>query len=194
LTLVDDTAPAVTCSAPVTAECSGNGTATATTSATAQDNCAGPLQASGPGSATYPLGTTHVNYTAIDPSGNAGSCSTSVTVVDTTPPVVTCTPSVNPSGQNIPKASNEDGFYRVGATDSCTNAGLAIRIGTYTLGVGETIKITQTPGKSGVRLVNTMGPAAIKHFQVGPGDATITATDGAGNAASVTCLVPPPPK
>jgi len=67
-------------------------------------------------------------------------------------------------------------------------------VGSFVLANGETIKITQTPGKSGVTFVNTMGPAAIKHFQVGPGDAVLTATDGSGNSSSVTCLVPPPPK
>lgn len=58
----------------------------------------------------------------------------------------------------------------------------------------ETIKLTQTPGRSGVSLVNTMGLEQIRHFQVGPGDAVITATDGAGNRTTVTCLVAPPPK
>jgi hypothetical protein len=77
-------------------------------------------------------------------------------------------------------------------SDNCTPP--VIKIGSFTLAGGETIKITQTPGMSGVRLVGTMGQPAIKHFQVGPDDAVITATDGAGNQASVTCLVPPPPK
>jgi len=39
--------------------------------------------------------------------------------------------------------------------------------------------------------VNTMGKPGIKHFQVGPGDAVIMATDGSGNTASVICPVPP---
>jgi hypothetical protein len=115
-----------------------------------------------------------------------------VTVVDITPPLVSCVESVNPSHKNVPQAKNEDGFYKVSAGDNCASP--VIKIGSFTLASGETIKITQTPGKSGVRLVNTMGKAAIKHFQVGPNDAVITATDGSGNQASVTCLVPPPPK
>jgi len=105
-----------------------------------------------------------------------------------------CVESVNPSGKNVPKASNqnEDGFYKVGAADICTPS--TIMLGSFVLANDETIKITQTPGKSGVTLVNTMGPLQIKHFLVGPGDAVITATDAAGNTASVTCFVPPPPK
>jgi hypothetical protein len=88
--------------------------------------------------------------------------------------------------------TNEDGFYTVSASDVCSTA--KITFGGIALADGETIEITQSPGQSGVTLVNTMGPLAIKHFRVGPGDATITATDSVGNTATVTCLVPPPPK
>jgi hypothetical protein len=40
-------------------------------------------------SGTYPFGTTQVLFTATDPSGNEATCTTSVTVRDTTPPVLT---------------------------------------------------------------------------------------------------------
>jgi len=82
----------------------------------------------------------------------------------------------------------------VTATDNCASSDIQITIDSFTLADGETIKLTQVPGKAGVTLVNTAGQPAIKHFQVGPGDAVITATDGSGNTATVTCLVPPPPK
>jgi len=269
LALVDDTAPTVSCPAPVTAECTGGGGATVTTAATATDNCAGPLPASGPGTVFYALGTTSISYSASDPSTNSASCSSSVQVQDTTPPsitcpaaivaectgnssaqvtpgaasasdicagvtvagpaagtypvgtttvaytatdgvglqsscqatiqvvdtikpVVSCVESVNPSGKNVPNAKNEDGFYKVSGGDACSAP--AIMLGSFAIANGETIKITQTPGKSGVSFVNTMGQENIRHFQVGPGDAVITATDGSGNSSSVTCLVPPPPK
>ncbi len=81
---------------------------------------------------------------------------------------------------------NEDGFYQVSAGDNCTPP--TIELGSFPLADDETIKL------SGVRLVNTMGPGQIRRLQVGPGDALITATDGAGNVAGVACLVPPPPK
>lgn len=150
----------------------------------------------------YGLGATGVTLTASDGVCLPSTCSATVTVVDKTAPTVSCVQSVNPSGQNIPAAGNNpksgqnpDGFYQVNTSDNCSSSSpVTITIGGIPLANGETIKITQTPGKSGVTLVNTMGQPAIKHFQVGPGDAVITATDGSGNTASVTCLVPPPPK
>jgi len=147
----------------------------------------------------FPLGETpDVLLTVTDiPGGLEDSCLATVTVVDETAPMVACVESVNPSGKNVPKArkNNEDGFYLVSAADNCSiDAAPVITLGTHVLAEGETIKITQSPGQVGVTLVNTMGPLQIKHFRVGPDDAVITATDGAGNSSSVTCLVPPPPK
>jgi cysteine-rich repeat protein len=195
VTVNDVTPPAISCPAPQVVECTGNGSANATVgSPTVTDNCSVASTSCTLGSGSYPLGTTNGTCSANDGSGNSSSCNVSVTVVDTTAPTVSCVESYNPSTKNVPKASNtnQDGFYKVGASDICSTP--VIKIGSFTLANGETIKITQTPGKSGVTYVNTMGPAAIKHFQVGPGDAVITATDGAGNSSSVTCLVPPPPK
>jgi len=194
VTVVDNTPPTISCPAPIVAECTGSGAAPVTPGvATASDAC-GAVTVAGPSTGSYPLGTTTVNYTATDGVGLQSSCPATIQVVDTIKPTVSCVESYNPSTKNVPKASNtnQDGFYKVGAGDSCTPP--AIKIGSFTLANGETIKITQTPGKSGVSFVNTMGQENIRHFQVGPGDAVITATDGSGNATSVTCLVPPPPK
>jgi hypothetical protein len=142
----------------------------------------------------YGLGQTLVVLTVTDDENASTSCNATVTVVDTVAPTLSCVQSVNPSTKNVPRASNtnEDGFYKVSAADTC--GAPTIKIGNFVVASGETIKITQTPGKSGVTFVNTMGSANIKHFQVGPGDAVITATDGSGNTTSVTCLVPPAPK
>ncbi len=142
----------------------------------------------------YPLGPTPVTLTATDTHDATDFCLATVTVVNNEPPTVTCVESVNPSGDNVPKAKNQDGFYLVSAAGHCSSeAAPVITLGAYALAAGETIKITQTPGQSGVTLVNTMGPPAIRHFQVGPGDAIVTATDGSGRTSSVICLVPPPP-
>ena len=124
-----------------------------------------------------------------------GQTDLTIRVQDLTPPNLSCVQSVNPSGANVPNAANtnEDGFYLVSATDLVTTSP-RIMLGSYSLVSGETIKITQRPEISGVTLVGDMGQPGIKHFLVGRGDAVITATDQAGNAAARTCLVPPPPK
>lgn len=195
VTVLDTTAPVVSCPADQVLECTGPNGANATVIATATDNCSvGPATCTPP-SGLFPIGMTAVSCSATDGSDNSASCSTKVTVVDTTKPTISCVESVNPSGKKVPTASNtnQDGFYVVGASDVCDSTP-NITFGGIPLANGETIKITQTPGKSGVRFVNTMGPLKIKHFQVGPLDAVIAATDGSGNVETVTCLVPPPPK
>ena len=178
VTVLDKENPVITCPAPQTLECTGPGGAIATYSASATDNCdAVTPNCTPPSGSTFPLGTTTLTCNAADTSANSSSCTSSVKVVDTTPPVVACVQGVNPSGNSA--ANNSDGFYKVSASDICSAP--VIKIGSFTLANGETIKITQTPGKSGVRLVGTMGREQIKHFQVGPGDASVIATDGSGN-------------
>lgn len=190
----DTTPPTISCPASIKIECtSPSGTQVTPGAASASDICAG-VTVAGPSAGTYPIGTTTVSYTATDGVGLQSFCPAIIQVVDSTKPVVSCVESVNPSGKNVPRASNtnQDGFYKVSGSDLCSTPGFTL--GSFTINNNETIKITQTPGKSGVIFVNTMGPEQIRHFQVGPGDAVITATDGSGNATSVTCLVPPPPK
>jgi hypothetical protein len=194
--VVDAEKPAIACSADQVLECTGPTGANATVGATATDNCAlGGPPTCVPPSGNVPLGSTTVICSASDQSGNSSTCQSTVKVVDTTAPAVTCVESFNPSGKHVPRAhnTNPDGFYMVGATDVCSTSN-TIKIGGFTLANRETIKITQSPGFSGVALVNTMGPAQIKHFRVGPGDAVITVSDSNGTVGTAMCLVPPPPK
>src|SRR3970040_1521540 len=57
-------------------------------------------------------------------------------------PVVSCVESYNPSTKNVPKASNtnQDGFYKVSASDICTTP--VIKIGNFVVANGEAIKPT----------------------------------------------------
>jgi hypothetical protein len=132
----------------------------------------------------YPLGTTVLTLTVTDSAGASASCTATVTVADETAPAVQCVAANNPGGGT---PNSRAGFYRVSAQEACLTASL--RLGSYTLADGETIKLTEAPGSAGVTLLNAMG--SIRHFKVGAGQATITAVDSVGNAATAACPVPP---
>ena len=92
VTVVDATAPAVSCPSAQTMEtCSATG-ATASFQASATDNCgSAPVTCSQASGSTFPVGTTPVVCSSTDASGNAASCSFNVTVVpETTPPTIAC--------------------------------------------------------------------------------------------------------
>ncbi|HYO57962.1 kelch repeat-containing protein [Archangium sp.] len=84
----DSAPPELSCPAALTAECTGNGSATVTLpTATATDVCA-LKNVSSPSATSFPLGTTPVTYTATDVAGNQATCSSSVTVTDTQLPTL----------------------------------------------------------------------------------------------------------
>ena len=80
----------------ITAEATGAAGVIVTYSASATDNVdPNPVVICSPSSSsTFPLGTTTVHCTATDASSNSASGSFSVTVVDTTPPVLALPPNV----------------------------------------------------------------------------------------------------
>jgi hypothetical protein len=77
------------------------------------------------------------------------------------------------------------GTFQVSASNASAGT-LMIQVGSFVLANGEVIKINETD-QAGVRLVNVIGPDRIKHFQLGKGQAVITATDAPGNVASAIC-------
>jgi uncharacterized repeat protein (TIGR01451 family)/uncharacterized delta-60 repeat protein len=91
VTVVDTTAPVVTVPASMTVEATGATGAAVSFAASAADLVGGDLEApcTPASGSTFALGTTAVMCAATDDAGNAGSASFSVTVVDTTAPVVT---------------------------------------------------------------------------------------------------------
>jgi hypothetical protein len=86
--VVDNEKPVVTCAAQQV-ECTGNGGATVTPSATCADNCSCTDNCA---TAFFRVGTSPATCTATDPSGNSSGCQASITVVDSKPPVVTPRP------------------------------------------------------------------------------------------------------
>jgi hypothetical protein len=149
------------------------------------------------------IGLDTITAVATIPAGTATRQVTK-TWADLTPPTVSCQPTTNPSGNNIPPAGenpksgqNPDGFYILLARDvldpnpdiTVDDSASSFVAGPYPSGTK--IKLTQAPGAT----PNAKpGPGEIDWHITLNGDAIVIATDAAGNSTSVTCLVPPPPK
>jgi hypothetical protein len=126
-------------------------------------------------------------------AGPAFTQTVSIDVNDVTPPSVSCPPGPNPAGTE-PSADNQDGFFRMLASDN-VDASVPIYIKDLGSGTvfgpypsGTTFKLTQAPGaRAKVRAFS--GDVAWK-FTFN-GDAQLIATDAAGNTATATCRVPP---
>ncbi|HEU4382969.1 MAG TPA: hypothetical protein VFR85_05625 [Anaeromyxobacteraceae bacterium] len=122
--------------------------------------------------------------------------------VDTTPPVPSCPPGPNPSG-NVPGSAgqggqNPSGFYRLVAVDAVDpdpqvflrDAGSGTVFGPFHSGVA--VKYTQAPGRRPEQMPMA-GQVAWHIF--GRGDAEVYGRDAVGNTSEpVWCLVPPKPK
>lgn len=142
--------------------------------------------------------------------GMADSVTLNKDWVDTTIPVASCTPSVNPHGQTEPRApgqgQNEDGFYLLSAEDNLADdcdplVISAVDESGFVFGpfaVGDVIKYTQDDdaAQEEKKIGSNNGQAgAVTAHLIGHGDLTVTATDQSGNTSDpVMCLVPQPPK
>jgi hypothetical protein len=165
-----------------------------------------------PAAGTYRMrvggfGGSNGSYT-LQYSATAGS----VIIGANTPPVASCTESVNPSGRNTPPAGsttlpgskggkNEDGFYELVGEDNedgtapvfVTNASGSATFGPFSS--GSVVKITEAPGRTPT--AKSMGgpsSAVAAHITL-DSDAFVFAVDSGGEESPVvSCLVPPPPK
>ena len=192
----DITPPVVTVESKVV-EATGPGGAVVPYASSALDNVDGPLPTScvPPSGSLFPLGITATTCTATDSSDNTGVGFGTIEVVDTTPPDVTCAPGPNPGGKT-PKASNQDGFFTLGAIDLVdpdpvifvTDTGSGTVFGPFT--DGTEIKYVEAPGATPKVRTHRSGIV----FITGTADAAVTAVDFSGNVGGpVDCLVPPPP-
>ena len=149
--------------------------------------------------------TIRASFTLNNPTGETGSAEVTKVWEDTTPPVPDCLESVNPAG-NVPQApgtgQNEDGFYKLTATDAVdpnpqifvVDTGSGTVFGPF---VSDTnIKYTEDPDAAAPVQKSIGGPnSAVAVHIIGTGDAAVFAIDASGNTAqAVSCLVPPPPK
>jgi hypothetical protein len=97
ITVVDTTPPVITCPSNVTVECTGNCGIQADdpqltaffAGVSATDVCDATPTITNDALAFIPLGTTTVTFTATDDDLNAATCTATITVQDTIPPVIT---------------------------------------------------------------------------------------------------------
>jgi len=166
VTVVDDSAPDITSIPPdASYQCAGQVPPAAPSQATATDNCGTPTitvsdsSNGGAGPPASPLVITRT-YTATDAAGNHVSLLQSITVIDNTPPTVSCpgTPTTLSVTSNC-QAAIPDVTSLVGASDNCTQ--------------------TASLGKTQNPTVGTMRG-------VGMQTVTVTVTDAAGNSSQCT--------
>ncbi len=156
ITVNDATPPSVTCPENVSVDASGDACSALVEIAIPEfgDNCTtvtltNDITGSEDASATYPVGTTTVTYTATDSAGNQASCSFDVTVNDVTAPTISCPANITVNAPanacsaavTVPAPTVNDSCAGVTVTNSFN--GTANASGTYPVGV-TTVTFTAT--------------------------------------------------
>ncbi len=162
ITVIDSTPPAFTSvPADATYQCASDVPAASPSQATASDNCAAPTitvsdsNNGGAGTTASPLIITRT-YTATDAAGNAVSASQTITVVDNTPPTLSCPANVTAYlPLNSPATSMVVNYPAASVSDNC----------------GGSVNVTYSQASGTV-------------FPVGPTTVTVNATDNHGNTAT----------
>ncbi len=158
---------------------------------TAIDNCGGPLPVMSDAPAVFPLGMTTVTFTVTDGSGNSAMATTTVTVVDTTPPTiqnVTATPGSlwPPNHKMVPVTFTVDVLDICDAAPSCQVISAVSNEAVNGKGDGNT-----TPDW---RIVDDL-MVELRSERSGPGSGrvytvTVRCTDDSGNSALRNVDVP----
>jgi hypothetical protein len=98
ITVIDTTAPIITCPADITIECTASTDTLNTGSATATDNCVAAsiitFSDITVGGSCPQEGTITRTWTATDSCGNSSTCNQIITINDSQPPVITCPPNI----------------------------------------------------------------------------------------------------
>jgi hypothetical protein len=188
--VADTTAPEIHLPAGLTLEATGASGAAASFTVTAADAVDGspPVSCSPASGSTFPLGTTTVTCRATDAHGNSATASFTVTVQDTTAPVlhVPGDLTVEATGPLGAAAS-----FAVSATDAvdgavaahCTPAsGATFRLGTTAV----TCTATDAHGNSATTSFNVIVVDTTPPVLSVPGDLTATATSAAGAVVTFT--------
>ncbi|TNF27644.1 MAG: HYR domain-containing protein, partial [Deltaproteobacteria bacterium] len=120
----DAVPPTITCPAAVTGvECVAGGVTVELGEPTTRDVCSGvTVMSDAP--PTYGLGVTTVTFTGMDAAGNAASCGTTVEVIDTTPPTLSCPERTEVEGD--PGICGATVTVPVSATDGCDGSEVTV--------------------------------------------------------------------
>jgi hypothetical protein len=189
----DTTPPSITCPLPLTVQCIGPSGTPATFSPIASDESGPPTTSCTPPSgSTFALGTTAVSCTATDRAGNSRSCSTTVTVVDTTAPAITSVSArpkslwpLNHKMVPVTVAVTATDICDPAAADRCKIISVSSNEPVNGPGDGNTSPDWQITGNLTVNL---------RAERSGPGDGrvytlTIECTDASGNRSRTTATV-----
>ena len=194
VTVQDTTPPVITCPTDVTVEQENAAGTVVPLTATATDICDANPTITSDELAIYPLGTTTVTFTATDDSGNSASCTTTVTVIDTTAPDISVT--VSPDMLWPPNHKMVDVTATVTVSDIC-DAGPTVVLTSVTSNEPDNAK-----GNGDGNTVNDIQADIgdedyefqLRAERAGKGDGriytiTYTVTDASGNSASASATV-----
>jgi hypothetical protein len=205
ITVEPGSSPVVTVPADISAAATGPGGAQVTYAASATDPVEGsvPVTCTPASGSTFPIGTTTVNCTATDTTGNVGKNSFTVTVSESTPPTLTTPANMTVAAT---KAGGAVVSFTVTATDpvdgaltpTCTPAsGSTFPVGTTTVNCSATDKVgLTTSGSFTITVPTPTGPViTVPAYRVlgaltaagDPVTYTATATDQIDATDPVTC-------
>ncbi len=195
--IVDNTVPELTLPANITEEATGANGATVNFSASANDAVYGSVSVtcSPESGSTFKLGTTTVNCSATDGSGNKASDSFTVTVKDTTAPKLTLPDNIiqeatGPNGNEVTYSASATDAVDPSVAVSCTpNSGSMFAIDTTTVNCEATdaagnkatssftIKVQDTTAPTNIQFVGNISDNDPFFFGDVPAAPTCTADD-----------------
>ncbi|HLF62215.1 MAG TPA: HYR domain-containing protein, partial [Saprospiraceae bacterium] len=161
ITIMDVEIPIVDCPDDITqSNDPGDCSAAVELEATATDNCdIATIEYNPPSGSDFPVGTTMITVTATDVNGNSGTCTFSVTVIDTEDPAIDCPDDLTVNSE-------------VGTCEAVVN-----------------YNVTFDDNCEGEELMQTAGLASGSAFPIGTTTNIFLVTDAAGNTTTCSFTI-----